>query len=115
MLAAGTDQFSANTTSPADSPLKHIPMLWNGHIQIKPVSLLEQSYRFDFVRMQLPRSLGLGGLNRVFMAERPTVGRDFHSTYSLSLWESDQLSCSCVSGTRYAKCHHRFGQYFHEK
>ncbi|KAL8897524.1 MAG: hypothetical protein Q9207_007176 [Kuettlingeria erythrocarpa] len=76
VMQCADDQFSRNTTSTKGSPLKQLPTLLKGHIDLSPgPSELERSYALGWIRTVLPGSLGTVGLNPMFVDTMPLVGK----------------------------------------
>jgi len=61
---------------PSSSPLKNAPMLLSAHIPLEPEpSPLERSYGLGWIRTELPGSLGMVGLNPMYVEKMPVVGK----------------------------------------
>ena len=59
-----------------DGPLKNIPTILSPHIPLEPESSpRERSYGLGWIRTELPDSLGVVGLNPMYVKEMPTVGK----------------------------------------
>ncbi len=59
-----------------DGPLKNIPTILSPHIALEPEpSPLERSYGLGWIRTELPGSLGIVGLNPMYVNEMPKVGK----------------------------------------
>lgn len=59
-----------------DGPLKNIPTILSPHIPLEPEpSPLERSYGLGWIRTELPGSLGIVGLNPMYVNEMPKVGK----------------------------------------
>lgn len=67
---------SKNITLSGGSPLKQLPTLLHGHINLSPTtSELERSYALGWIRTMLPGPLGTVGLNPVYVDAMPLVGK----------------------------------------
>jgi hypothetical protein len=79
-MEAATDQQATGRTSTPDNPLKHISTMWNPHIPLNPeLSAEEKGYGLGWVRVQLPCTLGVIGLNPTYLGEMPLVGKGMGS------------------------------------
>lgn len=76
LMEAADDQLSKNVTSTEGSPLKQLPTLLQGHINLSPTpSELERSYALGWIRTMLPGPLGTVGLNPMYVDAMPLVGK----------------------------------------
>ena len=76
IMEAADDQISKNVTSTEGSPLKQLPTLLQGHVDLSPTpSKLERSYALGWIRTMLPGPLGTVGLNPLYVDAMPLVGK----------------------------------------
>ncbi|MCJ1434732.1 hypothetical protein MMC27_004102 [Xylographa pallens] len=76
LMEAADDQTARKTTSTEGSPLKQLPTILQGHINLsQTVSELERSYALGWIRTMLPGPLGTVGLNPMYVDAMPLVGK----------------------------------------
>ena len=76
LMEAAEDQNARKTTSTEGSPLKQLPTILQGHINLsQTVSELERSYALGWIRTMLPGPLGTVGLNPMYVDAMPLVGK----------------------------------------
>ncbi|KAL9106190.1 MAG: hypothetical protein Q9187_008593 [Circinaria calcarea] len=76
LMEAADDQLKRQATSTEGSPLKKIPTILQGHINLsQTVSELERSYALGWIRTILPGPLGTVGLNPMYVDAMPIVGK----------------------------------------
>ncbi|KAL8808548.1 MAG: hypothetical protein Q9182_000099 [Xanthomendoza sp. 2 TL-2023] len=73
VMQADKEQRCSEDTS---SPLKNIPTIMSPHITLEPdTASLERSYALGLIRTTLPGSLGVVGLNPMYVDKMPIVGK----------------------------------------
>ncbi|MCJ1398273.1 hypothetical protein MMC11_001470 [Xylographa trunciseda] len=76
LIEAANDQKSRQTTSTEGSPLKQLPTILQGHINLsQTASELERSYTLGWIHTMLPGPLGTVGLNPMYVDVMPLVGK----------------------------------------
>ena len=68
--------MQANGEQSSSSPLKNIPTITSPHVALDPEpASLERSYALGLIRTMLPGSLGMVGLNPMYVENMPIVGK----------------------------------------
>ncbi|KAI4233713.1 MAG: hypothetical protein LQ349_004237 [Xanthoria aureola] len=68
--------MEANGEQSTSSPLKNIPTITSPHVALDPDPVsLERSYALGLIRTMLPGSLGMVGLNPMYVDNMPIVGK----------------------------------------
>lgn len=75
LLAANAEQSSSVTATEHGNPFKQVPTLLAPHIALSDDPLPKQSYGLGWARTMLPGSLGVTGINGMYVSAMPVVGR----------------------------------------
>ncbi|RFU30823.1 hypothetical protein B7463_g5476, partial [Scytalidium lignicola] len=89
LLATNTAELASNDTRKTDFVLKNVGRTFTPHIACGKAPIEERSYGLGWVRTQLPGSLGIIGLNNMYLGGMPVIGK---SSKKVVLSHSGSLS-----------------------
>lgn len=104
-LAANAEQSSSVTATEHGNPFKQVPTLHAPHIALSDDPLPKQSYGLGWERTMLQGSLGVTGINAMYVSAMPFVGQ-FEAEVDLSSqWQSCCILVFRDPNPRYHLCH----------